>query len=83
MSSAKKDESNLSSLLCVAKKFELPEWATHVAVRNDGSKSEPAAWLESVNDYIDEDPALLDPDCWAGSYKHHYWKFFSRAELDT
>ena len=77
------DESEFNALLCVAKTVELPDWATHVAVRTNGSKAEAAAWLESVNDYLDEDPAQLGTDCWVGSYKHCYWKFFSRDELNT
>lgn len=72
----------LNNLLCVAKAVKLPDWATHVAVskvrEND---AEPCAWLEEAKDYIDEDPANLEK--WAGSYKHVYWKFFSREELDT
>lgn len=83
MSEAKKDESDLSDLLCVAMEVELPEWATHVAVRRNGSKAEPAAWIESANEYIDEDPAQLNPHCWSGGYKQCYWVFFSRAKLNT
>lgn len=80
---SKVDESELSDLLCVARTVDLPDWATHVAVRNNGSKAEPAAWLESVNDYLDDDPAQLGQHCWAGSYKHCYWTFISRAQLNT
>ena len=70
-------------LLKIAKSVELPSWATHAAVRTDGSKSEPAAWVELLDDYLDEDPEELDVHCWAGSYKHHYWKFYSRADLEA
>lgn len=85
MSEAKSkiDESVVSDLLCVARTVDFPDWATHVAVRNNGSKAEPAAWLESANDYIDEDPAQLGSQCWTGSYKNCYWTFISRAQLNT
>lgn len=61
--------------------LKMPFWATHIAVRNDGSKSEPCAWLEDANDYVDEDPSTLSLGSWAGSYKNIYWSFFSREEL--
>ncbi len=82
-SEERKDESELSALLCVARTVDMPDWATHVAVRNDGSKAEPAAWLERAQDYLDEDPAQLGEHCWAGSYKNCYWTFFERAQLST
>lgn len=74
----------LNALLCAALRVELPEWATHVAVskvRKDDA--EPCAWVEKVNDYLDENPADIARDRWAGGYKHHYWHFFSRDELST
>lgn len=65
----------------IAKSVELPKWATHVAVRTDGSKSEPAAWVEKVNDFVDEDPDK-NQSKWIGSYKHVYWTFFDRTGLE-
>ena len=65
----------------------LPEWATHVAVRYDGSKAEPAAWLEDAKEYLDEDPSKLKRGEWGGSYRKRYWTFISieqlKAELAT
>lgn len=83
MSEVSSAASDLTALLCVAKTVVLPSWATHVAVRNDGSKAEPAAWLEKANDYLDEDPTKVQNGCWAGIYKHCYWAFISREELNT
>lgn len=68
-------------LLDAARSVVLPSWATHVAVRNDASKAEPAAWLGSVKDYVDEDPASLKSGDWAGSYRHRYWVFIHKDEL--
>jgi len=68
-------------LLKIARTINLPEWATHVAVRDDGSKVEPAAWVEAVGDYIDENPSTISRGDWAGGYKHCYWEFFSLDEL--
>ena len=70
-------------LLEIAKTVELPSWATHAAIRTDGSKSEPSVWVEALCDFLDEDPTELDVNCWAGSYKHYYWKFYSRADLEA
>ena len=67
----------------LAKTINIPEWATHVAVRKDGSKVEPATWLEEVDDYVDEDPSSNSVVGWIGSYKHHYWAFFSKEDLNT
>ena len=83
MTTPKRMKSELNDLLCVATEVELPVWATHVAVRNNGSKAEPAAWLEEANDYIDEDPSQLEDGRWAGSYKHCYWTFISREQLNN
>lgn len=71
----------LNGLLCVAKNVELPDWATHVAIRKDGSKAEPAAFVEKIKQYLDEDPSQLGEHCWAGSYKNCYWTFISREQL--
>lgn len=72
-----------NELVDIALTVSAPKWATHIAVRNDGSKAEPAAWLESAEDYLDEDPAGVAKHCWAGSYKHCYWSFFSLSALDS
>lgn len=56
---------NKKDLLKIAKQTPYPHWATHIAVRNDGSKSEPAAWVDEVNDYLDEGPSELGRNCWA------------------
>jgi len=71
----------IGELLELAASVELPIWATHVAVRKDGSKAEPAAWSEIVNDYLDEDPANITPHCWVGSYNRRYWYFFKKDSL--
>ena len=68
-------------LLEIARNIEMPKWATHVAVRNDGSKAEPAAWIDKANDYVDEDPSGLKSGSWSGSYKHCYWSFISNRDL--
>ena len=68
-------------LKVAARKIEIPEWATHVAVRNDGSKAEPAAWVDECNDYVDEDPSDLPNMTWIGLYKSYYWTFIDRNEL--
>lgn len=67
----------------IAKTIELPEWATHVSVRSDGTKVEPAAWLEKANGYIDEDPKGIMINEWVSCYKPCYWEFFSISELNT
>ena len=64
-----------------AKNLVLPDWATHVAVRNDGSKVEPAAWLEHEKEYVDEDPSKLKKCAWAGAFNERYWSFYSKEEL--
>jgi hypothetical protein len=65
----------------LAKNLVLPDWATHVAVRNDGSKAEPAAWLEDEKEYTDEDPSKLKKGDWAGVFNERYWSFYSKEEL--
>ncbi len=75
------EERKTKELAEKAKQVSIPEWATHVAVRTDGSKSEPCAWMEKANDYVDEDPRQLKDGMWAGGYKSYYWVFFDRAEL--
>ena len=59
----------------------LPAWATHVAVRDDGSKAEPAVWMEDEKEYLDEDPSQLKHGAWGGSYKKRYWTFISIEQL--
>lgn len=52
-----------------------PPWATHIAIRKDGSKVGPAAWHKQTRCYVDEDPAKLNPGDWASAYKESYWLF--------
>lgn len=59
----------------MAAKFTAPAWATHVAVRWDGSRCEPACWQDREQEYLDEDPSLLKIGDWAGSFKQSYWSF--------
>lgn len=76
------NDSDLTALLCTAKKVDMPDWATHVAVskvRKDDA--EPCYWHEKANDYIDENPENLKDHVWTGSYKHRYWHFFTREEV--
>ena len=81
---AEGSESDTNVLLCAAKAIKLPDWATHVAVSTvRDNDAEPCAWLEEAEDYIDEDPNNFENPLWAASYKHAYWKFFSREELGT
>jgi hypothetical protein len=75
--------SGSNDLLCVARAVKLPEWATHVAVSTVRNEAEPCMWLKEADDYIDENPENLKNHKWTGSYKHAYWKFFSREELNT
>lgn len=65
-----------------AKQVNVPEWATHIAVRTDGSKAEPCLWMEKANDYVDEDPSHIKDGRWVGGYNSRYWVFFSRAEIN-
>lgn len=76
-------DENQDELLKLARTVSLPSWATHVAVRTNGSKAEPAAWLETSNDFVDEDPSERKDGEWIGSYKHYYWRFFSRERLNS
>lgn len=70
--------------LAAAKKVELPDWATHVAVsRHDLNKVEPCAWLDEVNDYVDEDPSGKGVHNWIGGYRKAYWYFFTREEVSA
>jgi len=69
-------------LLNIAKQIKLPDWATHVAVQKYSNEAEPCMWFEEARDYIDEDINNLSVDSWAGSYKHAYWEFFSKKEID-
>lgn len=66
-----------------ARQVSVPEWATHIAVRTNSSKAEPCAWIEKINDYVDEDPSRMKDGEWIGGYKNHYWVFFSRTELNS
>lgn len=85
MSEAKKDESDLSGLLCVARTVELPDWATHVAVSTARKETaaEPCLWCDKASDYLDENPSDVPSGNWVGGYNHKYWVFFSRAQLNT
>jgi hypothetical protein len=76
------NESDLTALLCTAKKVDMPDWATHVAVsRVRDNDAEPCAWLDAADDYIDEDPSTLKNGEWSGCYKKRYWHFFTREEV--
>lgn len=68
-------------LICVAATVELPNWATHVAVRNNGVKAEPVVWLDEINNFVDENPSSLSSHQWIASYNNLYWTFFSRDEV--
>ena len=74
---------NLEELLTIARKIEMPDWATHAAIRKDASKAEAAAWIESAQCYVDEDPSKISRHDWAGSYKSIYWAFISKELLST
>jgi hypothetical protein len=74
--------SELDDLLCTAKKVDMPEWATHVAVsKMRDNDAEPCAWLDAADDYIDEDPSTLKNGEWSGCYKKRYWHFFTREDV--
>lgn len=60
------EESKTEKLAEKAKHVSIPQWATHVAVRTDGSKAEPCAWMEKANEYVDEDPRQLSDGMWTG-----------------
>lgn len=66
-------------LYALAKTCEIPLWASHVAVRNDGSKTEPALWDDASGEYLDEAPQ--PGERWSGCYKTTYWTFFAKDEL--
>jgi len=68
-------------LLKTARAITLPKWATHVAIRNDGSEFEPAAWIEGLKEYISEDPSSISNEDYAFGYHNDYWKFFSLEDL--
>ncbi|MGN6518683.1 MAG: hypothetical protein ACTHK2_04575 [Dokdonella sp.] len=68
-------------LLEVAARVKVPSWATHVAVRRDGSAAYPACWQEREGDYIDEDPAGLKEGDWAGGFKTMYYRFFKVEDV--
>lgn len=66
----------MEMLLALAKSVVLPDWATHVAVRKDASKAEPAIEHEGL--FLDCEPIKGE---WAGSFKTAYWVLFSKGEL--
>jgi hypothetical protein len=69
----------MMTLLEIARTVVVPEWASHVAVRNDGSKREPCLWMDNMQDYIDE--PITEGEQWAAGYKTIYWTFFPLDEL--
>lgn len=60
-----------------ARKVELPDWATHVAVRLDGSHAEPAVQGDSPLDFRD---APKGKGLYTG-YIMSSWVFIPRAEI--
>lgn len=71
----------LPQLRELATSFTAPSWATHVAVRYDGSRVEPACWDSLSRSFLDEDPAPLKKGDWAGAFKRAYWAFFPVDDL--
>lgn len=59
----------------LAANFTPPPWATHIAVRSDGSRCEAACWRDQEQEYLDEDPSLLNAGQWAGAFRQAYWSF--------
>lgn len=68
-------------LLEKAAKVKVPSWATHVAVRRDGSAAYPACWQEREQAYLDEDPSKLKIGDWTGAFKNVYYRFFTIEEV--
>jgi hypothetical protein len=68
-------------LLEMAAKVKVPSWATHVAVRRDGSAAYPACWQEREQAYLDEDPSTLKIGDWTGAFKKAYYRFFTIEDV--
>ena len=68
-------------LLALAANVNVPSWATHVAVRRNGSVAYPACWAERERAYLDEDPAGIVEGEWAGAFKTMYYRFFTIEEV--
>lgn len=71
----------LEQLRQLAAPFTPPAWASHVAVRYDGTRVEPAYWDGQSRSFLDEDPGQLKKGDWAGAFKRAYWTFFPVADL--
>lgn len=70
-----------NELLEIAKKVEIPAWATHIAVSKVRLQGEPCAWIELEKEFVDEDPQHFAEGDWASSYKSAYWEFFPVNDL--
>ncbi len=66
----------MNNLLKIAQSVDLPGWATHVAVRNNGSKAEPAVLIGGM--FVDE---AAENGEWAAVFKKGYWQFFAIDQL--
>jgi len=65
----------------LARRHDAGDWATHVAVRNNLSRTESCVFDSAAKEFVDEDISLLDRGEWVGSYKETYWTFFALDNL--
>jgi len=78
-----------ADLLLVARQgLTMPEWATHVAVRNDGSKVEACIWSDKGDGWSSDNPELDDDFIggnghrpYQGVYDLDYWEIIDIGEL--
>ena len=68
-------------LLDVLAMMNVPEWATHIAVRDEVPKIGMAIYLEEGSCFIDEDPAASEEPRWASSYDERYWEIIPLADF--
>ena len=70
---------NFDKAEALAKSPDFPGWATHVAVRRDGSKIEPAVYDLNSSEYLDEELDLTEK--WQSCFSNKYWEFFGIVEM--
>lgn len=69
--------------LQLAKTIDIPDWATHVAVRYDQGKVEPAVWSDEYGAYLDESLEGNKLFSWGSTFNTEYWTFVRIDQIKT
>lgn len=59
----------------LAAAFVAPAWASHVAVRRDGSKVEAALWDADLAEYCEDSLEQAEAQGYSAAFDQRYWVF--------